>query len=298
MDLHDGEPFWLMRDGMPHTYPPLLADRSCEVVVVGGGITGALVAVELVSAGFDVVVVDRRDVAHGSTAASTSLLQYEIDELLIDLAEAYTFDEAAACYQECARAIDLVEKVSRRCGASSSFRRSPSAFVAIRQRDVAKLRNEWHARRTAGFDVDWLDADEMLSTWGIAGHGGMVSAVGGSVDPYALAHAALATVTDEGHAVFDRTEVVDFEASPRRVRLRTERGVTISAKWCVIATGHEVERLLPDLPFTLSTTFAFVTEPIDGLLEHYPDGLLMWEYADPYLYARTTDDSRLLVGGT
>ena len=28
-----------------------------------------------------------------------------------------------------------------------------------------------------------------------------------------------------------------------------------------------------------------------------PDGLLFWEHADPYLYGRTTDDGRVLIGG-
>ncbi len=297
MDLHDGEPFWLARDGLPTTFPPLLADGSCEVAVVGGGITGALVALELSRSGFDVIVVDRRDVAHGSTGASTSLLQYEIDELLVDLADEYGLDTAEACYRECGRAIDLVQSASERAGGPHGFRRSPSVMVAIHERDVTKLQAEFHARRAAGFDVEWLDADELLSRWGITGCGGMVSALGGSVDPYALAHAALRTIAAAGHPVVDRTEVVGYDATARRVRLRTDRDVTISAKWCVIATGYEVERVLPGLPFTLNTTFAFVTEPIADLDETYPDGMLAWEYAEPYLYARTTDDGRFLVGG-
>ena len=60
---------------------------------------------------------------------------------------------------------------------------------------------------------------------------------------------------------------------------------------------YEVERLLPDQPFTLNSSFALVTEPIPTLDSTYPDGLLFWDHDDPYLYGRTTDDGRLLIGG-
>ncbi|MEZ5216425.1 MAG: FAD-dependent oxidoreductase [Ilumatobacteraceae bacterium] len=71
----------------------------------------------------------------------------------------------------------------------------------------------------------------------------------------------------------------------------------MTASWCVVATGYEVEGLLPELPFVLHSTFALVSEPIPGLDERLPDGLPFWEYADPYVYGRTTDDGRMLIGG-
>ena len=71
----------------------------------------------------------------------------------------------------------------------------------------------------------------------------------------------------------------------------------MTAKHVAIATGYEVERLLPDLPFALNTSFALVSEPMPTLDARYPDGLLFWDHDDPYLYGRVTDDSRLLIGG-
>jgi glycine/D-amino acid oxidase-like deaminating enzyme len=40
-----------------------------------------------------------------------------------------------------------------------------------------------------------------------------------------------------------------------------------------------------------------VTEPIGNLHRQFPNGLLFWDLDDPYIYGRTTDDGRLLVGG-
>lgn len=79
MDLKSGYPYWVVKNGLLHAFPPLQQDLRCDVAVLGGGISGALIADELVAHGHEVVVIDRRDIGWGSTAASTALLQYEID---------------------------------------------------------------------------------------------------------------------------------------------------------------------------------------------------------------------------
>ena len=98
MDLKSGYPFWAVKNGLMHAFPPLQADLRCDVAIIGGGITGALIADELSAHGHDVAVVDQRDVGWGSTAASTALLQYEIDIHMVDLAKQYGEDNAVLAY--------------------------------------------------------------------------------------------------------------------------------------------------------------------------------------------------------
>ena len=296
MDLHDGTPFWARRDGILGVCGRLTSDVRCDVAVVGAGITGALIALELTARGLDVVVVDRRDIGGGSTSASTSLLQYEIDELLIDLTTTLGVDDARTAYRECGRGIELVERATQSVGQLCGFRRSPSVFMAVKKGDIATLRNEFEARRAAGFDVEWLDADVLRERWGLTGLAAIESALGGSVDPYALAFHALAKVRERGGQVFERTEVAGFEFSPRRAKITTSGGI-VTAKHVVMATGYEVAELLPQLPFSLHSSFALVTQPVETLDLRYPHGLLFWDFDDPYLYGRTTDDRRLLIGG-
>ena len=155
----------------------------------------------------------------------------------------------------------------------------------------------WSARDAAGLDVSWLDAGPLRDRWGLVACGAIESAWGAGVDPFALAYAALAALVADGQGVHDRTAVTAFDFTTRRARLRTDRGATVTARWCVVATGYEAVGLVPDLPISLVTTFAFVSEPVPDLRRRFPDGLLFWDLADPYLYGRTTDDDRLLVGG-
>jgi ribulose 1,5-bisphosphate synthetase/thiazole synthase len=79
MDLRSHSPYWLLKNGLISNYPSIQKDHRTEIAVMGAGITGALMAWHLCQAGFEVIIVDKRHVGMGSTAASTALLQYEID---------------------------------------------------------------------------------------------------------------------------------------------------------------------------------------------------------------------------
>jgi glycerol-3-phosphate dehydrogenase len=67
---------WPLNKCPAATCPALeeLAERN--MVVLGAGITVALVAWHLAGAGVNVVLVDKRDVVSGGTSASTCLLDY------------------------------------------------------------------------------------------------------------------------------------------------------------------------------------------------------------------------------
>src|SRR6187402_3371186 len=112
MDLRSGHPYWLVRNGLLEAYPPLTQDAQCDVLVVGAGISGALVGFHLAEAGFSTVVLDRRDVAWGSTSASTALLQYEIDTPLRELIPRLGTDHAVRAYQACRDAIDKLRQLT------------------------------------------------------------------------------------------------------------------------------------------------------------------------------------------
>lgn len=53
------------------TYPPLEADRTCQVAVLGGGIVGITTALELAKAGVDVVLLEARRVGAGASGYNT-----------------------------------------------------------------------------------------------------------------------------------------------------------------------------------------------------------------------------------
>ncbi|GAB3095864.1 hypothetical protein [Pseudomaricurvus hydrocarbonicus] len=74
MDLKSDYPYWAVKNGLMYAFPQLDADISCDVAVVGAGITRAPFADELAGHDHHLMVLDQRDVCWGSTSASTRRL--------------------------------------------------------------------------------------------------------------------------------------------------------------------------------------------------------------------------------
>jgi glycine/D-amino acid oxidase-like deaminating enzyme len=296
MDLKSGYPFWAIRGGLAAPLPPLAADLDCDVAVVGGGITGALIADELAAHGHAVAVLEKRDIGWGSTSASTALLQYEIDTHLVDLARRYGEEQAALAYRACAGAIDwLAERVAAL--GDVAFRPCRSLYWASRRRHVRDLRAEFQARERHGLDVEWWDAAAIDAGYGFQAPAAILSHQAAQVDPYRMAQRLLLRLHRAGATVHDHEEVAALHATPRRVLLRTASGFQVRAGHAVIACGYESQRWLRRRVARNRSSYALVSDPLPAGLLRPLVGSLLWETARPYLYLRTTPDHRLLVGG-
>lgn len=296
MDLKSGYPYWAIKNGLMHSFPQMTSDTTCDVAVIGGGISGALITHELASHGHDVVVVEQRDVGWGSTAASTALLQYEIDTHMIDLARRYGEGDAALAYQSCADAIPAIGALAREIR-DVDFRRMHSIYYASRRRDVAVLQDELAMRRQHGFDVRWLDSRALQECYGICAPGAIFSQLAARVDPYRMASRLFTRLVDNGTRVFDRTQIHHLDASTRNVTLRSSNGVRLKARQVIVAGGYASQQWLRQRVASNRSSYAFVTDPLEPAALAGLADTMVWESARPYLYLRTTGDHRLLVGG-
>ena len=158
MNLTSSHPFWSVNNGLPANYPSLQRNVSCDAVVIGGGITGALVAVHLADAGVKTLVLDKRDIGTGSTSASTALLQYEIDVPLRELIKKVGPVDATRSYRLCRAAVGKLEQLAARLKIECGFERKPSLFLARHQREIPEFREEFQLRRKMGIELEFYDA--------------------------------------------------------------------------------------------------------------------------------------------
>lgn len=73
MDIRSNEPFWLIKNALTLSYPSLKESTSTEVLIIGAGITGALMAYKPIGERKKVIMVDSLDICNAAAAASTSI---------------------------------------------------------------------------------------------------------------------------------------------------------------------------------------------------------------------------------
>lgn len=298
MKLRSKEPYWLLKNGLRHSYPSLASDHTCDILVIGSGITGALIAYQLSKEGYKTTLIDKRDVATGSTSATTAMIQYEIDEPLHTLIEKVSKDTAVDSYHQGVAAIDKLEKIVKEIKSTCGFKRKGSLYIASKPDDNVWLQDEFYCRKENGLDVHWLDHVQLKNDFNLVGCGAIQSTAGASMDAYLLTHDLIRYAVEKYSLnVFDHSEVTNIEYLQNGCSARINTSaITINCSRIVHSTGYESQNLISNKKVKLLSTYAFISEPLPELPGVLQQNIL-WDTDDPYLYARGTDDNRILVGG-
>ena len=140
MDLTSNEPFWLIKNGLLNSFPSLKEDLKTEILIVGGGITGALMVHKCIEKGYETTLIDRREIANGSTSATTSMLQYEIDVSLYKLIEMIGESGAEANYWAGHEAINDLREIVKEIKSDCGFKMKESLYYAVFKKYVNDLK--------------------------------------------------------------------------------------------------------------------------------------------------------------
>jgi len=266
---------------------------KCDALIVGAGITGSLVAERLTRQNLDVVIIDRELPGRGSTAASTSMLLWEIDRSLTQLTEAYGFVRASRAYRASLNAVTSLKLLVQQLGIACDLRDKDSLYLAVGDTG-GELIGEHRLRRRAGLPGDYLDHARLLDTYGIARAGAIVSKGAADADPMRLARGLLDISMARGARLFDG-ETLAFDSAGRSVGVILANGREIKARHVVLATGYTMPDIVHSTVQTVSSSWAIATTPQPQNI--WKDAALIWENSRDYLYARTTRAGRIIIGG-
>src|SRR5690606_18489360 len=136
MTLTSNEPFWLIKNGLLNSFSSLGSDLQTDIVIVGGGITGSLIAHQCIADGYKVALLDRREIGNGSTSATTSMLQYEIDIPLYKLIDMIGEEAAVRSYKACGQSIGQLGKLAAKINSGCGFDKKKSLYFAAFKKDV------------------------------------------------------------------------------------------------------------------------------------------------------------------
>jgi glycine/D-amino acid oxidase-like deaminating enzyme len=292
-DLRGGRAPWQITNRL--TRHPLGADRRCGVLVVGAGITGALMAQHLSEQGHDVCVIDRERPGLGSTAASTAMLLWEIDKPLTTLTAIYGFEHAARVYRQSVAAVAGLKELVASHRIPCAFRPRSSLYLAAGEHGARTLLAEHELRQRAGLPGAFLDYRTLRGEYGFDREAALLSPGVADTDPLCLARGLMTAAIARGAAFFE-ADAVRYEDAGQTVAVTTGNGVVIEAEWVVLATGYAMPDFVQSPLHSISASWAIATPP-QPEKNLWRDGVLIWEAATDYLYARTTADHRIIIGG-
>jgi len=297
MDLKSGLPFWLIKNGLNKDYLTLDDNIETEVLIIGSGITGALCAHFLCEAKVKCIIVDKRMASTGSTTASTAQLQYEIDVFLFDLIEKVGEANAVKAYRKCLESIYTLEKIIKKLKIDGDFDWRSSLYLASNAAGLKDLKKEFDVRKKHQLPVTLLTQKQLKSKFNIDKKGALYNDCSAQIDTFKLCNAILDYHKKHSDLlVYSHTDVVKIANKKDYIIAHTAKKNTIKAKKIVAAPGFESQNLLKEKVMQLNSTYVLVSKPLKPT-DFWKEKCLIWETARPYIYIRTTEDNRIMVGG-
>ncbi len=293
-NLRTGTPVWGDYDQPAIHCHSLKKDIVTDILIIGSGVSGALMAEALSEHNLDIVMVDRRLPLSGSTAATTALIQYEIDEPFTKLSGKIGHQKASAVWRRSKLGLEGLAVKIRELQIDCAFERRNSLYLAGNILNPRQLREEGHARNAIGLHGEYLGRAELKERYGIQASAGLLSWDNVACNPIQMAAGFLNTAIKRCIKIYSPVQVDDLKKTRKGYTAFTSGGFKIEAHIVIYLTGYEIPKQVPHKKHTIHSTWAISTKPVQGIPDGFP---FFWQAADPYFYARTTIDGRMIFGG-
>ncbi|GAA0181650.1 FAD-dependent oxidoreductase [Clostridium sediminicola] len=297
MVITSGNTYWNNINKNFKRYPSLNQNINCDVVIVGGGITGCLTLYYLSQFNINAVLIEKNIIGNGSTSASTGLLRYETDMDLHSLINKIGEKKAVRVYKLCQKAIDDIENIIYNVKQLCDFERKDSLYLCSSQGNVSKMRKEYRTRKEQGFKVSFLEKSDIESLFSFTSPCGIYSYDCGQFDPLLFSHSLLKNSQRDNSKIYENTSVYSFDYFKNSVRVNLDNGSYINCKKIVMAAGYSsVKYLDMENKVNLSRSHSIVTNRLKSF-NGWSKKCSIRKGCSPYTYIRSTIDNRVLIDG-
>ncbi len=282
-EIHNS--YWVRQNPLTAKYPTLTGTHETDVLVIGAGITGLTVALELAKRGRRVTVCDASRVGAGTTTGSSGHLDAHpemgpkklIDRLGVELARQYVTCRTKA-----------IQRIKEIAGGHCDWVAVPAYQYSDEVKHEASLRENMDAANRIGLSATWADIVPIPK----AKFGYKIDGMA-RIDTSRYLQQLVMAATQQGVQIFENSLVKVTGEENQRTLQAGEGEVHFEH---VVSAAHSnftpVLHLYAATPAYQSYVLtARVSDPL-------PDALY-WDSSDPYFYVRRTqsDDARLIMAG-
>lgn len=283
--------------------PRLQQDLSCDVCIVGGGITGVSAALQLAERGIQVLLLEGREIGWAASGRNGGMMTAYAD-INPDTLDRALGDEHARRYWRLAdQAQENLHAVVARYGIDCELK-SGALTAANSPRDFERLAHQLprFVQRYPLRDAQLLDDRDMREHLGTDTYaGGVLMPRLPAVHPLKLTRGMASAALANGAQLFEHSPVESFQEDPQGVSVYTKSGHRVQARHLLLASNAYLGDLQPDLSkrFIALYSSMLATEPLPEALarEVFKKDVAVLETQKEMRYYRLTADNRMLFGG-
>ena len=288
--------YWKKKSKVQKIYPYLADDISTDVLIIGGGIAGALTTYYLAKEGVKVIVVERNIIGYGATSTANAILEYQSDMDMYKLEKIIGQKQARRVFKLCLDAIDMIEDIDNEFEKPTGFKRQDSIYFTNKFMQKSNMSKEFLVRKNAGFDTSLLDSHAVLNI----SSGILTKNASAIINPYMFTQALFEYLSKMKNVkIYENTEIKEIKTMFDSVECITSNGFKITSNSLIFTTGVETLKYIKNPNIDLYKTFTIVSKPLIEK-EYMKDSTINFtarDSIDPCHYIRFDNNGRIIFGG-
>ena len=296
-------PFWTDRPDAPTPCEPLISATKCDLLVIGGGLTGLWAVIEAKASdpSADVVLLEGSEIAFGASGRNGGFFSESLSHGVAHGLALWP-DELPTLLRLGRENIKEIIEFLASEGIDAGLRMCGKTAVAVKPHQIEELRAAVALHQEYGESAVMLDADEVRADVDSPTYlGGMrVRSGGGLLDPALLCWGLKRAALARGVRIHEHSPVTGLQPGKPGIVARTNQA-TVTARRVLLATNAYPpllrrlrSRVLPIYDHVL------VTEPLTGAQLSaigWRESQGMTDAGNQFHYYRRTADDRILWGG-
>ena len=280
-------------------FPAFRGVINHPVVIVGGGMSGAMTAYACAAAGLKVMLLEAERIGTGGTGFATGLLSGESSESYRDVEARHGRRIARALFDSLESAPRELAATVKRLGIKTHLEVGPSIRIIPPTQADKLVRKEVAARESADLSTSFLLPGAVARQTAVQSSGGMRIPDGGFGDPFKLTLGFLKAAIKRGADVYERSRVKKITFTRKTATAFLDSG-SITTTNLVICIGEPTSLFKPlKRHLRQEHRYAVMTEPLSAAVrkEVGQRGTFLRDTETPSHHLWFTADHRAVFAG-
>ncbi|MFU0823565.1 NAD(P)/FAD-dependent oxidoreductase [Clostridium sp.] len=247
-------------------YPALSKNEKCDVVVIGGGISGCLTTYFLSQHNLDTILIEKDFVANDTNYSNLGFLENRTDFSSHKLTELIGKESAYRAEKLCKRAVDILENILYNINYKHIFQRNDFKYIFNSS------------------SKGCLENYEVIKNCAV-------------VDPFKLCHVILKASLKKSARVYENTCASGYDYYSNNLRVNLKNSNYIECKNIIFTDIWTSYKLIKEWELLeKSKVYNIITEPLNNIqIDSLQKYIILQEDDDLYTYIKPTIDKRLMI---
>jgi len=298
--------FWWVDAPPPKSYQNKPLPEKADVVVIGGGITGASAALRLAKSGAKVTLLEAETIGWGASSRNGGQALSCLHHSLTELIEKYGRELAREMFWASVHAAETVARIVKEEGIDCDFTRNGNIEAASKPGHFDRLKFERETLlRVADYETRLVSPEETATELGTGSyHGLLINERSAGLQPAKFVQGMALAAESAGADVHEgiRANGIEKNASHNgsRFTVRTERG-NISTREVFLAANAWAGQIAPQFRKKVfpAESYIIATEPLPDELAHrlIPNKRVVYDTKHMVAYYTLSRENRMVWGG-